>query len=211
MVGFTLSPEQIRQAPPDVRRWLEQQIAGALGLGRPEPELRMPQRHLVACTVEEARGILSLLQGMLPAVGVLFELGREPAAASAQGLRALRLDEMLRHSRLQTPGQLISALEAIDEALQRVRGEPGVALTALDGAGHCLVAETTARSIMTLWQEIVAAHGAARGDAMPTPMPMPAGPRPAPAAFQAPYTLSVAPYEMAPGTAPERMERDPEA
>jgi hypothetical protein len=35
MVGITLSPEQIQQAPAEVRRWIEQQVAGALGLSRP--------------------------------------------------------------------------------------------------------------------------------------------------------------------------------
>jgi hypothetical protein len=32
MVGITLSPEQIQQAPAEVRRWIEQQISSALGL-----------------------------------------------------------------------------------------------------------------------------------------------------------------------------------
>ncbi len=154
MVGITLSPEQIHQAPPEVRRWLEQQIASALGLHRAEPALQAPARHLIGCNVEEARAILSLIQGLLPVVSVFFELGREPVAASTQGLRALRLDEMLRHVHLQAPEQIVACLEAIDEALQRVRREPAAALTALDGSGHCLVADATARSILALWREI---------------------------------------------------------
>jgi hypothetical protein len=157
MVGITLLPEQIREAPPEVRRWLEAQIAGAWpGAYRAAPTLEPPARHLVASSLDDARAILSLIHGLLPVVSVFFELGREPAAASARGLRALRLDDMLRHSRLQGVEQIIACLKIVDEALQRVRGEPDAALTALDATGHCVVADATARSILELWQEIVA-------------------------------------------------------
>src|SRR6185436_19036363 len=104
------------------------------------------------------RGVLSLINDILPVMNVFFELAREPAVATAQGLRALRLDDMARHVRLQGPEQVMACLRAIDEALQRVNGAPDALLTALDGAGHCLVAHTTARSILALWQEIVAAR-----------------------------------------------------
>ena len=89
MVGITLSPEQIHQAPSEVRHWLEQQIAGALGLQRNEPALE-PPRHLIACNVAEARSILSLIQGLIPVVGVFFELAREPAAC-LRGKRRSRI------------------------------------------------------------------------------------------------------------------------
>lgn len=110
MVGITLSPEQIRHAPPEVRRWLQQQIAGTLGLYPPGPVLQAPSPHLIGCSIEEARAVLGLIQGILPAVSAFFELGREPVAGSAQGLRALRLDDMARHLRLQTPEQVAACL-----------------------------------------------------------------------------------------------------
>ena len=158
MVGITLSPEQIGQAPPEVRRWLEQQVAATLGLYRPAPQPGIPERHLVACGVEEARAILAQIQGMLPVVSVFFELGRDPIATSPEGVRALRLDEMARHVRLQAPQQVIACLNAIDEALQNATGRPDATLTAIDGAGHCLVADATSRSIVAVWQEVVAAR-----------------------------------------------------
>jgi hypothetical protein len=158
MIGITLSPEQIGQAPPEVRRWLEQQIVGVLNASRGKPAMQPPERHLVGCDLATARGILSLINDILPVMNVFFELAREPAVATAQGLRALRLDDMARHARLQGPDQVMACLRAIDEALQRVSGAPDALLTALDGAGHCLVADTTARSILALWQEIVAAR-----------------------------------------------------
>ena len=164
MVGITLSPEQINQAPPEVRRWLEQQISSALGLYRREPALAAPERHLVGCDLESARAILSLIQGLLPVVSVFFELGRDPVATSPQGLRALRLDEMARHSRLQSVEQAIACLRALDEAAQRVSETPDAVLTMLDSTGHCLVADVTARSILALWHEILATHNLASQD-----------------------------------------------
>ena len=70
MVGVTLSPEQIRNAPPEVRRWLEQELLASLGLQQPETEAGAPQ--LAPCSEEEAAAILSLIQGMLPVVNVFF-------------------------------------------------------------------------------------------------------------------------------------------
>ncbi len=155
MVGITLSPEQIRQAPPEVRRWIEQQIAGALGLSRPAPVVEAPARHLIGCDLDQARAILSLINGMLPVAGVFFELAHEPVAMTQQGLHVLRVDDIQRHCRLQGSDQVVACLEAIDEALRRVLGSPDVALTVLDQSGHCVVAAETAHSIMTLWQEMV--------------------------------------------------------
>lgn len=155
MVGITLSPEQIQQAPPEVRRWIEQQIAGALGLSRPAPAVEAPARHLVGCDLEQTRAILSLIGGMLPVAGVFFELAHEPVAVTQQGLHVLRVDDIQRHCRLQGPGQVAACLGAIDEALRRVVGSPDVALTVLDRSGHCVVADQTAHNIMTLWQEMV--------------------------------------------------------
>ncbi len=191
MVGITLSPEQINQAPPEVRRWLEEQISGSLGLYRREPMLRAPEPHMIACDAEEARAILSLIQGMLPVVSVFFELGREPVAVSPQGLRALRLDEIAQHARLRSPEEAVACLKVIDGALQRAYGKPDAVLTAIDAAGHCLVADATARSILALWQEIVAAHdlvqpGRPAVQAMPTAtMPLQG---------QAPYEMSMPPF-----------------
>jgi hypothetical protein len=158
MVGITLSPEQIQQAPPEVRRWIEQQIASALGLSRPAPVVEAPARHLVGCDLDQARAILSLINGMLPVAGVFFELAHQPVAVTQQGLHVLRVDDIQRHCRLQAPDQVAACLATIDEALRRVLGSPDVALTVLDRSGHCVVADQTANSILTLWQEMVMPH-----------------------------------------------------
>jgi len=154
MTGISLSPEDIQHAPPEVRRWLEQEIARTLGRNPVAPS--SPARHLVGCTIDLARMILSDIQTVLPAVVIFFELAREPAAMSPQGWRALRLDDMGRHAHMKTTQQVVATLRAIDGALQRASGDPDAALTAVDSAGYCLVADLTARSIHSLWQEIVA-------------------------------------------------------
>ncbi len=210
MIGITLLPEQIRAAPPEIRRWLEAEIAatftpGAAAVGFPRaeaphggvPGLDGAARHLVACDLEEARAILSLIQGMLPVVHVFFELGRDPVAVSAEGLRVLRLDQMGQHAHLHSLDQVAACLQAINAAGERVRGEPGAVLTVLDDAGHCLVAEETGQSIFLLWQEIVATHDLARpgGTALPASAPLPAGAPP----FASPYAISVPPLA-APGS-----------
>lgn len=154
MVGVTLSPDQIRQAPPEVRRWLEQQIAATLGFKPHPPPLVEPERRLVGCGPAQVRAVLAEIQGALPVANVFFELGRETAVASARGLRALRLDEIGRNARLQSAEQVVRCLDAIDAALRRVTAAPEAAMTGLDDAGHCIVADVTARNILALWQEI---------------------------------------------------------
>lgn len=187
MVGITLSPEQIQQAPPEVRRWIEQQIAGVLGLHRPAPVVEAPARHLVGCDLKQARAILSLISGMLPVAGVFFELAHEPIGVTQQGMHVLRLDDIQRHCRLQSPDQVVACLETIDEALRRVAGSPDVALTILDRAGHCVVSHETAHSVLTLWQEMVMSRPPVQPVTPVAAVPNGgAGPM-----FEAPYAISV--------------------
>jgi hypothetical protein len=110
MVGITLSPQQIHQAPPEVRRWIEQQVGDALGLSRTAPTVEAPPKHLVGCHLEQVRAILPMISGLLPVVGVFFELAHEPIAVSQQGLHVLRLDEIQRHCRLQGQSQVVACL-----------------------------------------------------------------------------------------------------
>jgi hypothetical protein len=187
MVGITLSPEQIHRAPPEVRRWIEQQIGDALGLSRTAPTVEAPPKHLAGCHLEQVRAILPMISGgLLPVVGVFFELAHEPIAVSQQGLHVLQLDEIQRHCRLQSQSQVVACLGGIDEALQRLSGAPDVALTVLDGSGHCLVAGVTAQSILALWQEIVSGRDTVRlrADGVVPPGVV------VPPSFQAPYTTS---------------------
>ncbi len=161
MLGLTLSAEQIRAAPPEIRRWLEQEIAASLGFDPPAHRMAPPAPHPVPVSLPELRALLEAVGGLLPVVAVLFELGRDPAATPAPGLRALRLAEMLRHARLSAPEQLLAAFGVLNDALRQLRGDPAVELVGVDTAGAAYVAEETARNVLALWQEIVAARALA--------------------------------------------------
>lgn len=155
MVGITLAPEQIRNAPPEVRQWLEQQIAQMLGLHHPaEPEAVPPR--LVACTPEQAAAVLAQIQPVLPAVSVFLELGREQGAVTPDGLRVFRLADIARNARLPSVEHVLQALSIIDTALRRAVGDPEATLFALDPQGHCFVAEATSRSILAVWNGVLA-------------------------------------------------------
>jgi hypothetical protein len=144
----------------------------------------------VGCDPDSARSVLSLIQGILPVASVFFALGREPVATSPRGLRALQLDTIARHANLQSTEQVVACLQAIDAALQRVSGIEDAVLTVLDGSGHCLVADVTARNILALWQDIVAAHSLRHTD---RPLVREA-PYTVATPFQAPYAIAMPPF-----------------
>ena len=154
MVGITLSPEQIRAAPPEVRRWLEHEIASTFGFEPSGAAAHQAPTHLVGASLEEARAILAMIQRFLPVVTVFFELGREPAATPAPGVRAYRLADILRHARLGALEQVLASLEMINEAARNIREDADAVLAATDAHGVCFVAEATSANVLRLWQEI---------------------------------------------------------
>ncbi|WP_156922088.1 hypothetical protein [Azorhizobium doebereinerae] len=163
MVGITLSPEQVRSAPPEVRQWLQKEIAASFGLPAAAAVPEPAPEHLVPCTVEDAAAIYGVISGMLPVATVFFELGREVGPAGPQGIAAHALADMLRHSRLPGVEQLAGCLSLINDVFRRVRHDPAATLFALDPRGYCLVPELTQRSILHVWNDVVAAHTAGEG------------------------------------------------
>ena len=156
MVGITLTPEQLRSAPLDVRRWIERELAASLGLRPGEVSAAQPQpEHLVACTLEEAAAVLSLIQGMFPVVNVFFELGRQGASVGSEGLEAFRLADILRHTRLQNMSQVTAFLDIINQAVRRVRADPAATLYVLDSRGDCIVAAQTQQNVSRLWHQVI--------------------------------------------------------
>ncbi|MGJ5207342.1 hypothetical protein [Bradyrhizobium sp. HKCCYLR20261] len=169
MIGITLTADQIRSAPPEVRRWIEHQVLAGLGLG-PEtpsaPPLPVPGAHLVACSNDDAAKILAQIQGVLPAINVFFEFGRPGIALGQPPVMIYRLIDILHHTRLQNIGQVMASLEMINKALIETRHDPSARFCGFDHEGHCLIAPETQRAIASVWQTVIAKqHGVAEGEA----------------------------------------------
>jgi len=154
MTGFTLSSEQIRRAPPEVRRWIEHEVATSLGF---QPRAADSQRQfpqLAACSHDELVAMLSGIQGVFPAVNVFFELGRNGISCAQGRLQAYRLSDIQHHTRLQSPEQVISCLNLIDESLHRVGAPVGTSFYGAEGE-YCFVATETQHNIGRLWFELL--------------------------------------------------------
>jgi hypothetical protein len=169
MLGISLTAEQVRAAPPEVRHWLEQQLAGLFS--PVAEEAHAAPRHLALLGPGDAQAVLEQIEDILPVVTVFFELGRESGSTPAQGVRVFRLIDVLRHTRLESVAQVVECLEVINDALRHVRQDPEALICAVDRDGRCFVSEATSRSILALWQGIVASRA----------LQMPANPDAAPA------------------------------
>lgn len=155
MIGITLSSDQIQTAPPEVRHWIERQVAVSLGLQIATPDEREKIEELAICTVEELSAILAMIQGVFPAVNVLFELGRQGARVAQGRLQAYRLIDILHHGRLQSIEQVVSCLDFINQAMCRVRGRADATFYGLDDNGNCFVAVQTQQNIARLWRNVI--------------------------------------------------------
>lgn len=158
MVGLTLTPEQIRTAPPEVRHWLEQEFARSL---RAEPEIEATAdgfEHFIALSPDEATAVYAAIRGALPVVNVFFELGREGASLGEDGIEAYPLIDLARQARLANLEHLARCLQAIDNVVRALRHDPNATIFAIDRRGYCLIAAKTQASIAELWQDFVEAH-----------------------------------------------------
>ena len=158
MIGITLTTEQIRNAPPDVRRWIEHEVIASLGLAADAPVKTAPPQaaHLVAASVEEAASVLSHIQGLMPAMNVLFEFGRPGISIGLPPVMTFRLIDILHHTRLQNIEQVMECLEMINQAFAHDRRDPSARFCGFDNEGNCLIAPETQRSVATLWQGVIA-------------------------------------------------------
>ncbi len=154
MMSITLSAEQIRRAPPEVRRWIEQEVATSLGFQAQSSASQRQPAQLAGCSQDELAAVLSLIQGIFPAVNVFFELGRKGTSFAQDRLEAYRLSDIQHHTRLQSPEQVISCLELINESLHRIRGSTAASFSGVDG-DYCFVAAETQRNIRRLWLELI--------------------------------------------------------
>lgn len=164
MVGITLSPEQIKSAPPEVRNWLQHEIATSLGTDA-GPRFSNGPQQLGVCSPQEAEAIYATVRSMFPVVNVFFELGREGASIGQEGVEAYRLVDILRHARLAGMQQLGACLQMIDQTFREIHNDNEAALLVVDPKGYCIVAAETQRNILALWTQLVAAQRIAEPDA----------------------------------------------
>jgi hypothetical protein len=157
MIGITLSSEQIRNAPAEVRRWIEREVTTSMG-SKAVPEKAGEPRgeRLAACGEAEITAILSQIQSVLPAVNVLFEFGRQGALLGQSNVEIFQLLDIAHHTRLQNIGQVISCLDIICEAFDRVRGDPDATFCGFDREGHCFIAQETQQNILKVWRKVIA-------------------------------------------------------
>ena len=162
MIGITLTAEQIRNAPAPVRQWIEQEVIASLGL-TPHAPAAAPQQtaHLVACSVEDAAGVLERIQSVLPAVNVFFEFGRPGIGYGQPAVMAFRLIDILHHTRLANVDQVMTCLGLINQALTEVTSDPAARFCGFDNEGHCFIAPQTQGAIAKLWQGVIARQQAA--------------------------------------------------
>jgi hypothetical protein len=157
MISFAFSLDQVKSAPPEVRRWIEREAATALAaLSRPEPDPLHPHAAaLSACTVPEAAEVFALIKGNFLLSQVFFELGREmPGNRGGPSLCALSLMDILRHTRLADGDRLVDCFNAINQAFQTVRNDPEASLFGFDQYGQVWIHQTTHDSIRELWDQL---------------------------------------------------------
>ena len=160
MIGITLTAEQIRNAPPPVRQWIEKEVMAALGQAPQAAAAPAQAAHLVALSPQDAEAILAKIEDVLPAVTVFFEFGRPMVSYGSPPVMVFRLMDILYHARLQDTDQLMACLDMINQALAQVRQDDSARFCAFDNEGHCLIPPQTQQSIATLWQKVVVAKQA---------------------------------------------------
>ena len=161
MTGFTFSAKQIRSAPAEVRRWIEQEIAAAFrAVAIPAPaSAQTPE--LAACTPEEALRVFELIRYDFAAAQVFLELGREPPIGHG--------DPVLTRSISATSSVIFASAmigsPTVSRSFMQVRNDPEATLFGFDQANHVYVHEVTYRSIRRLWEELAQLQSPSKGAA----------------------------------------------
>lgn len=156
MIGITLTADQVRNAPIEVRRWIEREVIASLRLA-PQPPASSPPNgaRLASCTEEEIAAIFARLRGLPVALSVLFEFRQPGIAFGNPPVKCFRLMDILHNSRLDSIEQVMTGLDAINAALAELRGDPGAHFCDFDNEGHCFLAPDTQASIAKLWHDVV--------------------------------------------------------
>lgn len=163
MTSFTFSAEQVRSAPPEVRRWIEGEVVRALRGTLDEDSSKVRANELKPVSFEEVVRVFNLIANHFIVVQVFFELGREtPFVHDIPQLHALDFGDIVRHTQLGDANHVMECLNLINQALQNVRNDPEASVFASDEFGHVFVHDATSQNIRKLWEHLVATHAAER-------------------------------------------------
>ena len=157
MVDITLSSDRIRQAPIEVRRWIENELAESLGT-RFTGQAPAHHPQLIACTREELERLFELVRGMPPVVAVLVELGRSTTHELPGDVTMASLAEISDRAHLQCASQVVACLKILNEGVQELRNDEDALLCAIDEEGRCYVATATRNGIHDIWRAMVSAQ-----------------------------------------------------
>ena len=166
MTSFTFSVEQMRSAPPEVRRWIEREITAALAvLNRSDHDpSQVHAAALATCLLQEALQLFEMIKGNFLLSQVFFELARDmPNSHGAAPLHPLSVVDILRHRRLGDGDRLVDCFTAINQAFQTIRNDPEATLFGFDQQGHVFIHQATHDSIRQLWDQLYAAHAPMAG------------------------------------------------
>jgi hypothetical protein len=179
-MDILIAAEELQSAPRLVREWVGALLASQMHLN-PKTSEPAAAASLMALSVEEAGAILELIRSDHVVCEVFFELGRDTPRLPADpaGLHRMQFADMLHHTRLTDPADLMAALEVIDGAFQEVAPGRAATLFALDQAGGLYVDDTIRQSIKTLWQSIVTSQFSKLSETNPQGSSVPVGASPA--------------------------------
>jgi len=167
MTSFTFSIEQVRSAPPEVRRWIEHEVTAAFAAPN-RSEHHPSQVHaaaLAVCMPQEAAQLFEMIKGNFLLSQVFFELARDmPNSHGVAPLHPLSIADILRHTRLGDGDRLVDCFTAINHAFQTIRDDPEVTLFGFDQRGHVFIHQATHDSIRQLWEQLFAAHAPMASD-----------------------------------------------
>jgi hypothetical protein len=168
VTSFTFSVEQVRSAPPEVRDWMQDEIAAALlAVAKARPEAGKHTAALAVCTADEALRLFEMIRGNFAAAQVFLELALA-APVAGSNLYALETGRILRRARL-SEDRLLDRFRMILEVFQQLRQDPAAALLGFDQNNHVFIDAATNHNIRNLWQELVAMRAAMLSAPVPSP------------------------------------------
>jgi hypothetical protein len=166
MTSFTFSIDQVRSAPPEVRRWIEREVMATIAtLNKSEHDAsQVHAAALAACMPQEAAQLFEMIKDNFLLSHVFFELARDlPNSRGPAPLHPLSVADILRHTRLSDGDRLVDCFTAINQGFQSIRNDPKATLFGFDQQGHVFIHQTTHDSIRQLWEQLFAAHAPLAG------------------------------------------------